>query len=68
MWCCHSGGVGCNCGLDLIPGLELPHATEWPKKEKKRKMKKNNCSYIHTTAKAWHNSLVGVYGFEVLIQ
>ena len=37
IWHCHSCGLGCNCGLALIPSLETPCAAEQPKKEKKKK-------------------------------
>ena len=40
IWSCHSCCIGCNCGLDLIPGSETPHATE----QAKKKISK----YIHT--------------------
>ena len=36
IWCYHSYGVGCNCGLDPIPGLRTPLAVGQPKKKKKR--------------------------------
>ena len=31
-------GIGQNCGSDLIPGLGMPYASEWPKKKKKKKV------------------------------
>lgn len=31
IWCCHWCGWGCCCGVVLIPGLGLPHATGQPK-------------------------------------
>ena len=34
--CCCSWGLGCNCGLDLIPGLGSPYAAGRPKKKKKK--------------------------------
>ena len=40
IWGCCSCGLGCNCGSDLIPGPEAPHATGKPKKKKKKKRKK----------------------------
>jgi len=32
--CC----LGCNCALDLTPGLGTPHAAGWPKKGKTKKV------------------------------
>ena len=37
---CHSCGLGCNCGSDLIPGMETPYAAGQPKKEKEKKMER----------------------------
>ena len=34
IWRCHSCGIVCNCGLDLIPVLGTPYATGWPKRKK----------------------------------
>ena len=34
--CCHSCSVGCNCSLDLIPGLGTPYAMGSQKKKKKK--------------------------------
>ena len=33
---CHSCSLGCNHGLDLIPGLGVPNAERQPKKKKER--------------------------------
>ena len=35
IWCCCSFGLGCDCGLDLIPGPGVPYAVGQPKKKKK---------------------------------
>ena len=40
IWGCCSCGLGCNCGSDLIPGPEAPHATGKPKMKKKKKKSK----------------------------
>ena len=37
IWRCHSSGVGCSSGLDLIHGLELPHAVGAAGKKKRKK-------------------------------
>ena len=34
---CPSCGVGCSCGLDLIPGLGTPYAVGQPKKIERKK-------------------------------
>ena len=34
---CHSCGVGCNCGSDLILGPGTPYTTGQPKKREKKK-------------------------------
>ena len=39
---CHSCGIGCNCGSDMIPGLGTPYAVGWPEKEKKNKKHTKN--------------------------
>ena len=36
MHCCRSYNIGCNCGLDLIPGPEIPYALGQPKKKEKK--------------------------------
>ena len=36
---CHSCSLGCNCSLDLTPGLGISYATEQPRKKKKKKAK-----------------------------
>ena len=35
-WHCHSCSVGCNCGLDLIPGPGTPYASGQPQKRIKQ--------------------------------
>ena len=37
IWSCHSCGLGCNYGSDLIPGLGAPYATGQPKRKRKKK-------------------------------
>lgn len=32
--CCRSCSLGCDCNLDLIPGLETPYALGQPKQKK----------------------------------
>ena len=34
--CCHSCGIGCNYGSDLIPGPGTPYATGCPKRKRKK--------------------------------
>ena len=41
IWLCGSCGIGCNCSLDLIPGLGNP------KKGKKEKKKRHRGDFIH---------------------
>jgi len=36
IWHCRSWGGGRSCDSDLIPGLETPHATGWPKMGKNK--------------------------------
>ena len=40
---CPSCSLGPNCGLDLIPGLGVPHATGQPKKKKKLNSQCKSC-------------------------
>ena len=35
---CHSCGIGCNCGLHLIPGLGIPYASGRPKKQRRKRV------------------------------
>ena len=49
--CCQSCGLGCNCGLDLIPGQGTPHATGQPKRKRKRKKKKKKQGYAKGNSK-----------------
>ena len=47
--CCHSGGLGCDCRSDLIPGLGTQNAWGWPRKGKKKKKKGVNMfPLLHT--------------------
>ena len=36
--------IGCNCSLDMIPGLGAPYAGGQPKKKQKTKPKNSGCS------------------------
>ena len=37
IWHCHSCSLGCNCALDLIPGLRTPYAVGRPRIKGKKK-------------------------------
>ena len=55
-WCGCNAGEGCNCGLDLSPGLGSPHDTGQPnKKKKKRKEKKKTQMNLSAKQKQTHN-------------
>jgi len=36
--CCPRCSLGCDCGLDLIPGLGIPYSMRQPKMKKKKKV------------------------------
>ena len=44
--CCHGCGAGCDCGLDLIPGLGTPYAMGQPEKKKAKKKKKKDSGSV----------------------
>ena len=37
IWCCHSFGVGGDCGWGLISGPGTPYTMGWPKTNKQKK-------------------------------
>ena len=39
-------GMGCSCGLDLIPDPGTPYASGQPKKEKKREKKTTTAAWV----------------------